>query len=170
MSHRQNSICMNYYISNNAINVINMYISTCPMLQDIWPRVKSNTKSQNIRLRGTSGIINFSQQKHGLDKTVQHPIQPNLKSIQHGGIHHFPGKIISMADCFHYENFFSPPKTLSSSSSINSVLAVTTLYCVKVVLTPLTKLLSYELKIVNLWLGLVTMLREEEGLRKWASR
>lgn len=73
-----------------------------------------------------------------------------------------------MADCFHCEKFSSLPRILSSS--IKSILTVSILYCVKVALIPLTKLLPHELKIVNFWLGSVIMLREEEGWRKWASR
>lgn len=71
---------------------------------------KKNATSQNIRLEATSGRIiwfNISQQNTGLDKMPQCPVQLNLKSIQCCPIHHFPVKIIVMADCFHCEKLSS---------------------------------------------------------------
>lgn len=57
------------------------------------------------KVEGTSRIIlsNLSWQKHRLDKMVQHLLQMHFQSVQHLGIHHFPGDIIPKTDCSNCE-------------------------------------------------------------------
>lgn len=37
----------------------------------------------------------------------QHLVQLNLRCVQYWGIHHFPGKVIPVADCFHCGKLYS---------------------------------------------------------------
>lgn len=129
MSHRQNLKCMNYYTNNNVINVINMYISTCPMLQDISPRVKSITKSQNIRLERTSGIINFSQQKHCLDKMVQHLSSQILKASNMEESTTFLGRFFQWLIVFIMKIFLSSKNLIKFKSNQLSISCDNTILC-----------------------------------------
>lgn len=56
-----------------------------------------------IGWKGPQGPIwsNISLQKHGLDKTAQHPLQLNLESIHWLGNYHCSKEIIPMANCSH---------------------------------------------------------------------
>lgn len=69
----------------------------------------NNVYSQIHRIpgEGTSRIIwvKLSWQNHGPGKMGQSPAQLNLKNVQSWGVHHFPGQIIPMGDCYGWKDW-----------------------------------------------------------------